>query len=88
MNKDEEKIELIEPEIASDIYPLLSVYNNMIYHVCYVVDNLDQTVEYLKGKGFLLFKDKQAAPAISENATVVFLKHIRIGIIELVQEDT
>lgn len=79
-------IELIEPDESSDIYPLLKKYANAPYHMCYVVDDIEEAVASLKAKGFLLFKNTEDAPAISETAKVVFLIHNRIGMIELLQE--
>lgn len=86
MKKRNMRVELVEPSDASDIYPLLKIYNNAIYHVCYSVDDLSKATEELKKQGFLLFREKQNAPAISVSAEVVFLMHTRMGIIELVQE--
>lgn len=87
LEKDGVQVELVEPDSQSDIYPLLKTYKNSIYHVCYSVSDIDEAVEDLKGKGFLLFRKTQKAPAISNNAKVVFLIHSRMGIIELVQEN-
>lgn len=87
IKKDYIRIELVEPSMESDIYPLLKTYNNAIYHVCYTVDDIDVAMKELKTRGFLLFRDKQKAPAISETAEVVFLMHARLGIIELVREE-
>ncbi len=84
--KDGIRVELVEPTKESDIFPLLKTYNNSVYHMCYKVRNIDDVVSELKKQGYLLFKDKQAAPAISESAIVVFLMHTRMGIIELLQE--
>lgn len=79
------RIELVEPSKESDIFPLLKAYNNTIYHVCYEVNDIDKAITELKGNGFLLFRDKQMAPAISKDSVVVFMMHTRMGIIELVQ---
>lgn len=87
MIKDDIRVELVAPTKESDIFPLLKTYNNCIYHMCYRVQDIDAEVSELKKQGYLLFKDKQAAPAISETAVVVFLMHSRMGIIELLQED-
>ena len=87
MKKEYTRIELVEPSTESDIYTLLKTYNNAIYHVCYIVDDIDAALTELKSRGFLLFRDKQKAPAISETAEVVFLMHTRMGIIELVKEE-
>ena len=50
------------------------------------MDDINVAVNELKNNGFLLFRDSQKASAISEAATVVFLIHTRMGMIELVQE--
>lgn len=81
------RVELVEPQEDSDIYPLLKKYKNEIYHVCYCVNDLDAAVQELQENGFLLFRDKQRARAISDTAQVVFLTHARMGIVELLQED-
>lgn len=77
-------VELVCPDNTSDIYPLLKKYVNTPYHICYEVDNLDYTISSLTQKGWLLFKDKQKAPAISPTAEVVFLAHASAGMIELI----
>jgi hypothetical protein len=53
-----------------------------------VVKDISFSVKKLKEKGFLLFKDTEDAPAVSEDARVAFLLHHRIGMIELLQEGT
>ena len=86
MKRDYTQVELVQPSSESDIYPLLKKYNNTIYHICYEVDDIDSAVEELKKSGFLLFRGRQKAPALSESSEVVFLMHSHMGIIELVQE--
>lgn len=81
----EGRIELVAPTKESDIFPLLKQYRNTPYHLCFEVDDLDKTVATLKKDGFLLFREKQKAMAISDTARVVFLIHASIGIVELVQ---
>lgn len=83
---NQHEVELIAPGKESDIYPLLKKYCNMPYHICYDVQNLDESIVEFTSKGFLLFKDKMRACAISDEAQVAFLIHAKIGIIELVQE--
>ncbi len=88
LKKDSARVELVEPTSESDIYPLLKTYKNQIYHVCYEVDNIEKAVSEICGgdTGYLQFKEKQRATAISENAVVVFLMHTAMGIIELLEE--
>lgn len=78
-------IELIEPTKESELCPLMKKYTNTPYHICYRVDNMQETISELKEMGFLIFKEIEKAPVISDCAEVVFLMHSRMGIIELVQ---
>ena len=80
------ELELIEPNENSEIFPLLKRYANNPYHVCYEVDDIDKAVSDCVNKGFLLFKERMCAEAISKDALVVFLMHAKVGIIELVQD--
>lgn len=84
--KDNMRIELVEPKSNSEIFPLFKTYNDSIYHICYQVFDIDKSIVKLKHNGFLLFKEKKSALAISEHAVVAFLMHARMGIIELLQE--
>lgn len=88
MRKGNSRVELVEPSKQSDIYLLLKTYKNQIYHVCYKVDNIEKTVSELCSRniGYLQFREKQKASAISEKAVVVFLMHTAMGIIELLEE--
>ncbi len=79
-------IELVCPERDSDIYPLLKKYVNTPYHICYAVEHIDTAIAALTNNGWLLFKDKAPAPAISDTAEVAFLMHTNAGIIELVAD--
>ena len=86
IEKDGYCIELIAPHEDSKIYPLLKQYKNSPYHLCYSVDDIEQAAKELAGKGFMPFIEPQKAPAIGENARVVFLIHRSAGIIELVEQ--
>lgn len=79
-------VELIEPDKDSELHALLKTYGNRPYHLCYKVGNMGDAIIQMKNNGFLMFKDSQNAPAISETAKVVFLMHAQIGMIELVEE--
>ena len=79
-------IELICPSKDSDLFPLLKQYNNTPYHICYVCDHLEQTIEELATKKFMMFKEPAPAPVIGDKTRVAFLMNARIGMIELVEE--
>lgn len=87
LSGDGYRIELVSPHKTSDIYPLLKKYGNSPYHICYVTDDIVRSIDELKGKGYLAFTPIQPAPAIGEDAKVAFLSHIRMGMIELVEEN-
>ena len=79
-------VELICPSKDSSLYPLLKRYDNSPYHICYVCDDLEKTIEDLNGKKYMLFKAPEAAPVIGETARVAFLMSSGAGMIELVEE--
>lgn len=55
------------------------------YHICYQVDDIQESVlEYLD-KGFHQVSEIEDAPSIGESARVVFLIKKSVGIIELVE---
>ena len=78
-------IELVKPCENSDLLPLARKFRNSPYHVCFEVPDIDKAVTGLREKGFLLFKAKSKAVAISDSAQVAFLMSAGTGMIELVQ---
>lgn len=85
LKKGENLVELVEPNVESEVYPLLKQYRNRAYHICYEVDDIDKAVRMLKKKGFLHFSEKGNAPVISGTAKVAFLIHSQMGLIELIE---
>lgn len=79
-------IELVAPHKESDIYPLLKIYKNSPYHLCYEVDGIDEVIKLLKKMGFMMFKKVEPAMAIGPNAKVAFMMNTSIGMIEIVQQ--
>ena len=85
MSNDESCIELIMPlDESSDFYPLLKKYMNTIYHICYKVENIEETALILRKQGFIQTTKIQPAVAIS-NHNVAFFLHPVMGIIELLE---
>ena len=78
-------VELICPSKESALFPLLKQYSNAPYHICYICDDLEQTIENLKQQKFMLFKEPAPAPVIGANVRVGFLISNRAGMIELVE---
>lgn len=54
------------------------------YHICYLVDNIDSTVNELRKKKYILVSNPEKAIAI-QNSRVCFLFNKNVGLIELVE---
>lgn len=79
------QIELIQPiDKQSPLYNLIKIYKNVPYHICYMVKNLESTIEQLKQNGYIVIQEPLCAPAI-QGKTVCFLSKSTIGIIELLE---
>jgi methylmalonyl-CoA/ethylmalonyl-CoA epimerase len=59
--------------------------NGMPYHICYVVNDIEQTINRLKKEKFFVIQPPSQAPAL-ENRQVAFLVHHDIGMIELLEK--
>ena len=79
------RIELVSPHKGSGVYPLLKKLGNSPYHICYETDDIEADMAMLTDRGYMAFTDVQPAPAIGEQAEVVFLIHSRMGMIELLK---
>ena len=77
-------IELISPQSSgSPICGLMEKYKNSPYHMCFESDDFEKDIENLRAKGWSVFTQPAAAPAI-DGKNVVFLIHRSAGIIELI----
>lgn len=54
------------------------------YHICYSVENIDESIRELKKQKFLVVAKSKPACAL-ENHNVAFLYHKDVGLIELLQ---
>jgi len=80
-------IELVQPKTKeSVIYKMAGKYKNMPYHICYETDDMDRDIERLKQRGYMVIQKPERAPAIN-NSKVVFLMHLDMGIIELLEKN-
>jgi len=82
------RVELIAPNKEnSPVDSILSKNGCSPYHICYRVDDIDQSVKELKTKGYVVIKPKSLAIAFSENTdkNVVFLYNKNMGLVELVE---
>lgn len=78
-----ELIELIQPNAAKSVVDgLMKSSVNKIYHICYLVANIDEKITQLQRDGFVLIAPP--APAIAlNNQKVAFLYSKFSGIVEL-----
>lgn len=86
-SKDGYCVELVSPidkkmESPVDIY--LSNIGPTPYHICYQTSNLQRDISELEKQGFRVIIQPQKAIAFN-NARVVFLLNLAIGLIELVE---
>lgn len=81
-------LELVSPfREDSDVSDLFKKYQNMIYHICYVSNNLLEDIKVLKKAGFVPISNITTAPSINDSK-VIFLYNGSIGLIELVELKT
>lgn len=85
MQCDALTIELISPLKDSLLYEMMAKYRNVAYHICYIVDDIQEEIDILKTKGYLLVRDIERADAIDYKAKVAFMMHSDIGMIELLE---
>lgn len=80
-----ECVELVAPD--GDETPVDSVLKSVgptPYHICYEVPNLEEALNELQKSRWIVTKQPEPAPAIG-GASVAFLYHRRVGMIELVE---
>jgi len=83
LKNDPWMIELVAPfSETSPILRILEKNNNTPYHFCYVVDNMEKTIEELRAVRYILIEPPQPAMAFN-GQLVAFLYHRDIGLIEL-----
>lgn len=85
IRKDGISFELIEPAgEGSPVEKILQERGSTPYHFCMAAENIEEIIEILKGKRFVLIEKPGPAKAI-EDRRVTFLYHNEIGILELVE---
>lgn len=86
LGKDGYLVELISPmNQDSDVYHLLKKHGNTPYHICYEVENLEESLkEFCATNACAVIQAPCAAVAI-ENRNVAFVMHRHLGIIEFVE---
>jgi len=83
--KDGYRVELVSPYTEeSVVYDLRKKMGNSPYHICYEVENIEQSIEELQAQRFVVTQEPHEAVAI-DGKRVCFLIHGQMGIIELVE---
>ena len=79
-------VELLAPvDESSPICKIIDKNGVIPYHICYVVDDIDQAIAELRKLKYVLVSKPVEAVAI-HNCKVAFLHHRHVGLIELVEE--
>jgi len=79
-------IELVSPIRENEPSPLDNILQKIgcsTYHICYVVDDIDEAVEDLYDEGFKPLFEPVESVAM-ENRKICYLFHLHIGLIEVV----
>lgn len=88
LTNGENRIELIEKcTEESDVDFIAKGKRSMPYHICYEVNNMEESVDFLKQNRFIVIKKPSNAIAI-QNRRVAFLYCKECGLIELIVADT
>lgn len=86
IKKNDYILELVEPkDESSDAYAYYKKLQNSPYHICYKVDNIDESIKNLVEEGYMIVKEKSLAIAF-DNKNVCFLFKRSMGLIELVEK--
>lgn len=86
LNKEGYRIELVSPRNAdSVVYGLRKKIGNSPYHICYEVDNLEESIKVLGKLRFVVCQEPHAAKALG-NRKVAFLINSQMGMIELLEK--
>ncbi len=86
LKKEGYRIELVCPRNGDSIVSsLCKKLGNTPYHICYEVDDIEQSVQELAKLRFVVWEQPHEAPAI-DGRRIVFLISSQIGLIELVEK--
>ena len=81
----EHPIELVcDDEGGGQVRGILSKSGSGLYHICYEVDQLEETIATLRAKGYLLLHKPTPATAFDKRR-IAWLYNRNIGLIELLE---
>lgn len=88
MHLGDTEIELLEPLDKNDERNVLSSYlkspNYKMYHLCYEVDDFDETIIFLKKEGYRKLGESWLDPT-HDDRRMLFMYHRRIGLVEIAE---
>lgn len=86
-NNDNHVIELVASisEVESPVTKILKKNGSSLYHICYLVDDMEETILNLQKDRFLVVL--KPTPAIAfDNRRVAFLYNANVGLIEILEK--
>ena len=85
LRNGEYRVELVSPiDESSDVFSTLKRQGEGPYHICYQVDDLEESIQEFRRSGWMVLKRPAKAMAF-DNRLVVFLFKAGAGMIELVE---
>ncbi len=85
MEKDGYIVELVSPVSKESVVSgLMKKLGNTAYHICYETDHMEEDLEKLLHKNYVLCSERHEAAALG-NRQVCFLVHPYLGMIELLE---
>lgn len=81
-------IELVAPiqnDIESPVTKILQKNGSNIYHICYEVENIEETISLLKSNRYLVVLKPTPAVAFN-NRRISFLYNSNVGLIEILEK--
>ncbi len=89
LHRDGYRIELVSPAPSSAgtdaVSRIIKKIGNSPYHICYEINDFDNTLEELTQSGFTMFLPPMEAPALGDRR-VAFCMNPSIGIVEFLEE--
>jgi methylmalonyl-CoA/ethylmalonyl-CoA epimerase len=80
-----ELIATLNADLPSPVAGMLKKSPSVLYHPCFITEDIATEIVNLTGKGYRLLRDTAPAPAIGATAKVAFLYDAGIGVIEIVE---
>ena len=88
LKKDGYRVELVSPRSKHSVVgELRKKIGNSPYHICYEVEDIEESIADFEKKKFVIWEEPHKAPAIDGNR-VAFMMNAYIGMVELLENKT